>query len=160
MSHHESMNHVFGFRTTRNNLPILMYFSNSSIHSMHRFHTFSSGLWFTNMARLVSKQKPSFNHRNARPIGCRTVILLAYLHSFCQTLDTHTHTHTHSRAHTHTHTHTRTHTHTPHTAHYMLTLSLAHNVLMVSCSKRVSDHLPWNKWLKAREWRPTRKRGN
>ena len=51
---------------------------------------------------------------NARPVGCRSVTLLAYSLSFCTNWQ---HTHIHIHTHTHTNTHTQTDRQTTHTAH-------------------------------------------
>ena len=62
--------------------------------------TLPSGVWFTSIATLATKQKLFFSLLNARTVGCRPVTLLAYSLSFCTNCWTHTHTHTHTCTHT------------------------------------------------------------
>ena len=59
--------------------------------------TLPSGVWFTSIATLATKQKLFFSLLNARTVGCRPVTLLAYSLSFCTNWWTHIHTHTCTR---------------------------------------------------------------
>ena len=95
--------------------------------------TLPSGVWFTSMVRLATKQKLQFSpfrmldllaadlspfwptHLTSAPTGNTHSHTQRHTHTPHQHTHTHhTQTHTHTHRDTHTHTHT-THTHTPHT---------------------------------------------